>query len=159
MTSNDSASMHNASPATLSERQAQALKRLQHELDHPPFHALFAPQAVSADPDAGVVVLRLPFQPSFRRSADSDFIHGGVIAAVIDMAAHAAVAVQIGHMAPTIDLRIDYLRPAPGKDLIITAKTLRVGRSVGRADVEINTGPNTPLLAVGRGSFSTLSNQ
>ena len=140
MTSNDSASMHNASPASLSERQAQALKRLQHELDHPPFHALFAPQAVSADPDAGVVVLRLPFQPSFRRSADSDFIHGGVIAAVID-------------------LRIDYLRPAPGKDLIITAKTLRVGRSVGRADVEINTGPNTPLLAVGRGSFSTLSNQ
>ena len=54
MTSNDSASMHNASPASLSERQAQALKRLQHELDHPPFHALFAPQAVSADPDAGV---------------------------------------------------------------------------------------------------------
>jgi uncharacterized protein (TIGR00369 family) len=159
MSSNQSTTVSVPTGASPTERQALALKRLQHELDHPPFHALFSPQVVSADPDTGVVVMRLPYQPSFRRSPDSDVIHGGVIAAVIDMAAHAAVAVQIGHMAPTIDLRIDYLRPAPGVDLIITAKTLRVGRSIGRADVEINTGPNTPIVAVGRGSFSTLQNQ
>ena len=31
---------------------------------------------------------------------------------LIDLAGHAAVAVKIGRMAPTIDLRIDYMRPA-----------------------------------------------
>ena len=103
------------------------------------------------------MTLLLPYQPSFRRAPDVDDIHGGVIAAVIDMAAHAAIAVQIGHMAPTIDLRIDYLRPVPGVDLTFTARTLRVGRSIGRADVEVNTGYGTALLAVGRGSFSTFN--
>lgn len=134
---------------------ALALERLRHELAHPPFHALFTPEVVSVDPDAGVVVMRLPYRPSFRRAVDVDDIHGGVIAALIDMAAHAAVAVQIGRTAPTIDLRIDYLRRVPGVDLTITARTLRVGRSIGRADVEINTGIGTALLAVGRGTFST----
>jgi acyl-coenzyme A thioesterase PaaI-like protein len=119
-----------------------ALERLKHELTFPPFHALFSPQVISVDPVSGVVTLLLPYRPSFRRSPDVDDIHGGVIAAV---------------MAPTIDLRIDYLRPVPGVDLTITARTLRVGRSIGRADVEVNTGPGTALLAVGRGSFSTIN--
>jgi len=144
-------------PVEGSDAHALTLARLHHELTHPPFHALFAPEVISVDPETGVVVLRLPYQPSFRRATDVDDIHGGVIAAMVDMAAHAAIAVQIGRMAPTIDLRIDYLRPVPGVDLTITARTLRVGRSIGRADVEVNTGPGTPLLAVGRGSFSTLA--
>ena len=134
-----------------------ALERLKHELTFPPFHSLFLPQVISVDPESGVVTLLLPYQPSFRRAPDVDDIHGGVIAAVIDLAAHAAIAVQIGHMAPTMDLRIDYLRPVPGVDLTFTARTLRVGRSIGRADVEVNTGYGTALLAVGRGSFSTFN--
>ncbi|MDO9279478.1 MAG: PaaI family thioesterase [Polaromonas sp.] len=144
-------------PDEAGDAHTVALERLRHELAHPPFHSLFSPQVISVDPESGVVVILLPYQLSFRRAPDVDDIHGGVIAAVIDMAAHAAIAVQIGRMAPTIDLRIDYLRPVPGVDLIITARTLRVGRSIGRADVEVNTGPGTALLAVGRGSFSTFS--
>lgn len=132
-----------------------ALERLKHEIKFPPFHSLFSPQVISVDPESGVVTLLLPYQPNFRRAPEVDDIHGGVIAAVIDMAAHAAIAVHIGRMAPTIDLRIDYLRPVPGVDLTITAQILRVGRLIGRADVEINTGPGTALLAVGRGTFST----
>jgi uncharacterized protein (TIGR00369 family) len=136
--------------------QATLLARLQHELAHPPFHALLGPQAVAVDIETGTVVIRLPYSPTFRRAADSEHIHGGVIAALIDMAAHAAVAVQTGRMAPTVDLRIDYLRPAPGGDLIATARVLRLGRAIARADVEV-TGPGTQPYAVGRGTFSTLA--
>lgn len=141
-------------PAALDD--ATRLQRLRHELAHPPFHAFLAPEAVRVDGASGTVVIRLPYKPEFRRAGDSGDIHGGVLAALIDMAAHAAVSVEIGRMAPTIDLRIDYLRPAPGVDLYAKARTLRVGRMIGRADVEISAGDDV-LLAVGRGTFSTFS--
>lgn len=133
-----------------------ALERLRHELAHPPFHAVLLPEAVSVDLDEGTVVIRVPFQDHLRRAADSTAIHGGVIATLADLAAHAAVAVQIERTAPTIDLRIDYLRTAPGADLYAKAQTLRVGRSIARVDVVIS-GKDTPAIAVARGTFSTLA--
>ena len=67
---------------------------------------------------------------------------------------HAAIAVQVQRMVPTIDLRIDYLRAAPEGDLTAIGRVLIVGRSIGRADVEI-TGTSGKILAVARGTFST----
>jgi len=133
-----------------------ALKHLRYELEHPPFHALFRPQAVAADAASGQVVIRIPFSPTLLGAAGADFIHGGVIATLIDMAAHAAVAIRIRRMAPTVDLRIDYLNPAAAADLTATAHALRVGRALARVDVEV-TGPDGSLYAVGRGTFSTLA--
>ena len=137
------------------DQSVDHLQRLRHELRHPPFHGFLRPEPVSVDEAAGVVVIRLPFRPEFRRADDVSDYHGGVIAALIDLAAHAAIAVQIGRMAPTVDLRIDYLRAAPGVDLTATSKVLRLGKTIGRADVEISA-EGTSLLAVGRGTFSTL---
>ncbi|OZI49417.1 PaaI family thioesterase [Bordetella genomosp. 4] len=136
--------------------QRDTLDRLRHELAHPPFHTVLEPQALSADADNGTVVIRLPYKPVFGRAENSPEIHGGVIAALIDLAGHAAVAVQIGRMAPTIDLRIDFLRPAPADDLIATARTLKVGKAVSRVDIEIR-GQHDKLIAAGRGTFSSLN--
>jgi len=133
---------------------SESMSRLAHELSHPPFHDFIKPVPVFVDGERGEVEMLVPWRPEFRRARDSSDVHGGVIAAIIDIAAHAAVAVQIGRMAPTIDLRIDYLRPVPGADLRVSARTLRVGRSIGRVDVEIR-GDTEACLAVGRGTFST----
>lgn len=133
-----------------------ALEHLRHELEHPPFHALLKPQAVAADAASGQVIIRLPFSPTLLGAAGADFVHGGVIAMLIDMAAHAAVAIRIRRMAPTVDLRIDYLSPAAAADLTATARALRVGRVLARVDVEV-TGPDGSLYAVGRGTFCTLA--
>ena len=91
-----------------------ALARLRQEMEGPPFHQLLQPDAIDADPDSGTVVIRLTFRDHLARAKGDPAFHGGVIAALIDLAGHAAVAVKIGRMAPTIDLRIDYLRPAEG---------------------------------------------
>ena len=136
------------------DQSVDRLERLRHELRHPPFHGFLRPEAVSVDAADGTVVIRLPYRPEFRRAEDAPDYHGGVLAALIDLAAHAAVAVQTGRMAPTIDLRIDYLRSAPGVDLFATGRVLRLGRSIARADVDISA-EGSPLLAVGRGTFST----
>jgi uncharacterized protein (TIGR00369 family) len=151
--------MMTSSSESVEDLQVTLISRLQHELSHPPFHALLQLEAVSVDPSSGTVVIRLPYSTTFRRATDSGDVHGGVLAAFIDIAAHAAVAVQIGSMAPTIDLRVDYLRPAGACDLYAIARTLRVGRAIARADVEISPAVGEAPFAVGRGTFSTLTQQ
>jgi uncharacterized protein (TIGR00369 family) len=132
----------------------KALARLDEEMARPPFHKVLAPQAVAADPATGTVVIRVPYQPHLARAPDEAAYHGGVIATLIDLAGHAAVAVHIGRMAPTIDLRIDYLRPADSSELTATARLIKAGRTIARADIEI-TDAQGRLIAIGRGSFST----
>ena len=135
------------------QASARALAQLRREMGRSPFHAVLDPQPISADAELGIVVVSMKAKPEFRRAHDSDFLHGGVIASLIDLTAHAAVAVRTGRPAPTIDLRVDYLRPAAG-DLVATGKLLRAGRSVARSDVEVCDGQGR-IVAVGRGVFST----
>lgn len=129
------------------------MKRLQDELDNPPFHAILRPEPERIEDD-GTVVIRLPYRPELSGRKGADFFHGGVIASLVDIAMHAAIAIQIEQMAPTIDLRIDYLRPAQTGDLYAFAHVLKPGRHVSRADVAIRS-TEGELLAVGRGTFST----
>jgi uncharacterized protein (TIGR00369 family) len=124
-------------------------------MERPPYHAVLRPEPVAVDAQAGTVVIRLPYREEFRRAPGEPGYHGGVIAALIDLAGHAAVAVKVGRMAPTIDLRIDSLRAPAGGDLTARGKLLRAGRSIARADVEI-VDDNHNVVAVGRGTYSTL---
>jgi uncharacterized protein (TIGR00369 family) len=135
--------------------RADALRRLREEMERPPFHRVLRPQAVDVDPESGTVTVALSFRDELARAPDEQSFHGGVIATLIDLAGHAAVAVKIGRMAPTIDLRIDYLRPSTGEDLVATARLLKAGRTVARVDIDV-TDAQGRLIAVGRGSFSTV---
>jgi uncharacterized protein (TIGR00369 family) len=142
-------------PDDLNARNVDALVRLRKEMADPPFHALLQPIAISADVEAGIVRVRLPFKAELARAPDDAAFHGGVIAALIDMTGHAAVAVKTGRMAPTIDLRIDYLRPSDGSDVIATARLIRLGRTISRVDIEVHDNAGR-LIELGRGSFSSV---
>ena len=135
--------------------EPDAMARLRAEMERPPYHAVLRPQPVAVDAQSGTVTIRLPYREEFRRAPDAPGYHGGVIAALIDLAGHAAVAVTVGRMVPTIDLRIDFLRAPAGGDLTARGKLLRAGRSIARADVEILDDTNN-VVAVGRGTYSTL---
>ena len=132
-----------------------ALARLREEMERPPFHRVLRLQAIDADPDTGTVTIALGYRDELARAPNEQSFHGGVIAALIDLAGHAAVAVKMGRMAPTIDLRIDYLRRADGGEVIARARLLKAGRSVARVDIDV-TDTKGRLIAVGRGSFSAL---
>jgi uncharacterized protein (TIGR00369 family) len=132
---------------------ADALDRLHVEMARCPFHDVLRPEGIRAGD--GMVVVRLPFRPEFRLAADGDCFHGGVLAALVDITAHATVAVQTGHVSPTVDLRLDYLRAARGDAMTATGRVLRVGRSIARADVEVRD-PSGAVVVAGRGTFSTL---
>ena len=87
--------------------------------------------------EEGSVEIRLPFREEFLRSDGSDWLHGGVVSALADIAGDYAVITETAPGVPTIDMRVDYLRPARRGDLTAVGKTVRVGRTVSVADVEI----------------------
>ena len=122
-----------------------------------PFHQWLGCSVTSLHPDTGTVEVQLPLRNEIVKSDRNDYVHGGVLAALVDIAAHAAIhAVTKIHM-PTIDLRIDFLRRARAP-LTARATPRRIGRSIGVADVEIldNDGQ---LVGLGRAVFRTAAPQ
>ena len=119
-----------------------------------PFHEFLNMELIGHDAQAGMVDIRLPWRREFERMPDSKQWHGGPIAALIDIAGDFALIAMLGRGIPTINLRIDYLRPAIDTDLVATGRTLRAGKSVGAVDVEVKDKAGR-VVAVGRGSYST----
>jgi uncharacterized protein (TIGR00369 family) len=122
------------------------------EVEHSPFHRLIGLELTRAA--EGEVEMRLPWQEAFRREEGSDWYHGGVLSALIDIAGDYAIASKLRRWVPTIDLRVDYLRPAKEGALTAVARAVKIGRSVGVADVELRDGRGA-VVAIGRGAYST----
>jgi len=103
--------------------------------------------------ERGLVEIRLPYREELLRHDGSDWLHGGVVSALADIAGDYAVITETAPGVPTIDLRVDYLRPARRGDLTALGRTVRVGRTVCVADVEIRDSTGT-LVAVGRACYA-----
>jgi len=119
---------------------------------HSPFMRFLGLEIIRAE--KGVVEIRLPYREEFLRTDGSDWLHGGVVSALADIAGDYAVITETAPGVPTIDMRVDYLRPARRGDLIALARTVRVGRTVSVADVEIRDSMGT-LVAVGRACYAS----
>ena len=65
--------------------------------------------------------------------------HGGVITALADQAAGIAVTSQLpkGRIGVTVELKINFMEPARGAELVARAKTLKMSGLIGVATVEI----------------------
>ncbi|MGE0830084.1 MAG: PaaI family thioesterase [Hyphomonadaceae bacterium] len=76
---------------------------------------------------------RAAFREDLVGDAESEVIAGGVIIAFLDQLAGAAVMAALGKLHPiaTLDLRIDYMRPArPRQDVRAEAHCYKVTRSI-----------------------------
>ena len=85
---------------------------------------------------------------------DRRYTHGGILAAIIDVAADYAIAVQLGRPVPTIDIRVDYHKAAMPGDLIAKAKVVRSGGQYSTAEAYVYDKDGT-LVASGRGTYFT----
>ena len=94
-------------------------------------------------------------------------LHGGVISAGLDAMAGLAVMAAIGarHLDEpveqrlhrfgrlgTIDMRIDYLRPAIGEHFELVAEVMRLGSRVATTRMEFH-GPDGALMATGAAAY------
>ena len=60
----------------------------------------------------------------------------------------------LGGGVPTINFRVDFLRPAVSTALLGTGRLRRAGRTIGVVDVDVHDAEGR-LVAVGRGCYST----
>src|ERR1044071_820155 len=118
------------------------------------FHALIGLKLEKADAEAGIAVLRQPYDSKLSIFPDTGVYHGGVIASLIDVAGAVACGLQIGRPTPTANFRVDFLKSPAKIDLIATGRLVRSGKTMAIADVEI-TDDNGEIYAIGRGTFST----
>jgi uncharacterized protein (TIGR00369 family) len=107
-----------------------------------------------ADTSNGFVEMKMPMLVELARDADISQFHGGPIASFIDTAGDFAIALICGHGVPTINFRVDYVRPSGGSHLIALATARRVGRTVGVADIDVFDDQER-LVAIGRGCYGT----
>lgn len=133
-----------------------SLEEIQAAFDRSPFIAFLGIKVVEADIEKGILTATAPLAKNIERGVNSKQWHGGAIASVIDTVGDFALGMQIGRGLPTINFRVDYLRPAIDTDLRIVATVRRNGRSVGIADVDVYN-DNNVLLAIGRATYSTLA--
>jgi uncharacterized protein (TIGR00369 family) len=65
--------------------------------------------------------------------------HGGVITALADQAAGIAVTSGLpkGRIGVTVEIKVNFLVPADGSELVARAKTLKMSGSIGVATVEV----------------------
>ena len=65
--------------------------------------------------------------------------HGGVITSLADHAAGIAVTSGLpkGKIGVTVEIKVNFLAPADGQEIIARAKTLKMSGSIGVATVEV----------------------
>ncbi len=81
----------------------------------------------------GEVWMRLPYAKRLVGDPESGVLHGAAITSLMDAACGMAVMIKMGEGASiaTVDLRIDYLKPArPGSDVIAHTECYKLTRSI-----------------------------
>ena len=129
-------------------------EELQRRLGHSAFINFLNLTVLSADPAREQVVMRADMRPEFERGAGTGQWHGGPLAAIIDTVGDFALVMLLGRPLPTVNFRVDYLRPAINTALVVTATVRRNGRTVGVVDVDVANEAGQ-LLAIGRATYAT----
>ena len=105
------------------------------------------------------VELGLPYSPEQIGDPESGVIASGPILSMMDMATSLSVWLKLGTFRAhaTLDLRVDYLRPAtPGKTVIGRGECYRITRSIAFVRGQAHDGdPDDPLAHVA-GTFMAL---
>lgn len=98
--------------------------------------------------------LRVAWREEYVVNPEQRYAHGGILAAFIDLTADWAIAAKFGRGVPTIDMRVDYHKPAMPGDLWARGRLLKLGRTFSSAEAVVYD-MSGAMLASGRGVYLT----
>jgi uncharacterized protein (TIGR00369 family) len=129
-----------------------SIEKLQQLITRGPFNKWLNFTVLKAGEDG--VEIRAAWREDWVVNPERRYTHGGILAAIIDVAADYAIAAQLGRPVPTIDIRVDYHKAAMPGDLTAKARVVRMGSQYSTAEANLYD-KDGALVASGRGTYFT----
>jgi len=130
--------------------EEMTIERVQTMITRAPYHQWLGLK-VNAVHDDGIE-LTATWREEWVVNPERRYTHGGVLAALIDLAADWAMIKTLGRPVPTIDLRVDFHSAAMPGDLTCRGKIVKVGNQFSSSESFVFD-TSGRLLASGRGTY------
>ncbi|MEA2903852.1 MAG: hypothetical protein QOI12_1239 [Alphaproteobacteria bacterium] len=128
------------------------IERVQELITRAPYHQWLGLKVTAVRHDG--IELTAAWREEWVVNPDRRYTHGGILAALVDLAADWAMVKKTGRGVPTIDLRVDYHAAAMPGDLTAKGKVIRAGGQFSCAEAQVFD-QDGKLLASGRGTYFT----
>ena len=132
--------------------EALTPERVEAMITRGPYHQWLGLKVLAVTQDG--IELKATWREEWVVNPDRRYTHGGVVAALVDLAADWAMVSQTGRGVPTIDLRVDFHAAAMPGDLIAKGRVIKFGGQFSTAEAQVFDGAGK-LLASGRGTYLT----
>jgi uncharacterized protein (TIGR00369 family) len=129
-----------------------SLEKIQALITRAPYHQWLGIKVLAVHPDG--IELKAAWREEWVVNPERRYTHGGILAALIDLAADYALVGRTGRGVPTIDMRVDYHAAAMPGDLTLRGKVVKWGSQFSVAEAQIFD-QQGKLLASGRGTYLT----
>ncbi|MGE5527019.1 MAG: PaaI family thioesterase, partial [Rhodospirillaceae bacterium] len=136
----------------MTDKSKPTLEQLQALITRGPFNQWLNFTFLKAE-DEGIE-LKATWREDWVVNPERRYTHGGILAAIVDVAADYAIAAQLGRPVPTIDIRVDYHKAAMPGDLTAKARVVRMGSQYSTAEASVFDSQGS-LVASGRGTYFT----
>jgi len=134
--------------------EATGIDKLQALIARGPFNKWLNFTVLKAGDDG--VEIKAGWREEWVVNPERRYTHGGILAAIIDVAADYAIAARLGRPVPTIDLRVDYHKAAMLGDVTAKARVVRMGSQYSTSEASLYD-KEGELVASGRGTYFTAS--
>jgi len=128
------------------------LEQVQAMITRGPYHQWLGLKVTALGEDTIEITAR--WREEWVVNPERRYTHGGVLAALVDLAADWAMVKKAGRPAPTVDLRVDYHRAAMPGDLTARGVVIRAGRQFSTCEAQVFDAEGK-LVASGRGTYVT----